>query len=84
MFFNPRRRMRGQDLPIDRSRQMITFRLSRLPDTQYGPVSIDHRSLTPGNTQQYNVGIQRQLDHVTTGLSKISGPVESRANGVRP
>jgi hypothetical protein len=37
------------------------------PDyTQFGPVSIDPRSLTPGNTQQYNIGIQRQLDRVTT------------------
>ncbi len=37
------------------------------PDyTQYGPVSIDPRSLTPGNTQQYNIGIQRELDRATT------------------
>jgi hypothetical protein len=34
--------------------------------TQYGPVSIDPRALTPGNTEQYNIGIQRQLDHATT------------------
>jgi hypothetical protein len=32
------------------------------PDyTQWGVVSIDPRSLTPGNTQQYNIGIQREL-----------------------
>ncbi len=30
--------------------------------TQWGVVSIDPRSLTPGNTQQYNVGVQRELD----------------------
>lgn len=36
------------------------------PDyTQWGVVSIDPRSLTPGNTQQYSVGIQRQLDSAT-------------------
>lgn len=28
-------------------------------------VSIDPRSLTPGNTQQYSIGMQRELDHVT-------------------
>jgi hypothetical protein len=28
-------------------------------------VSIDPRSLTPGNTWQYSVGLQRELDHVT-------------------
>jgi Carboxypeptidase regulatory-like domain len=39
----------------------------KTPDyTQYGPVSIDPHALTPGNTQQYNIGIQRQLDRVTT------------------
>jgi hypothetical protein len=39
----------------------------KTPDyTQYGPVSIDPRALTPGNTQQYNIGIQRQIDRVTT------------------
>lgn len=37
------------------------------PDyTQYGPVSIDPRALTPGNTQQYNIGFQRELDRSTT------------------
>lgn len=29
--------------------------------TQWGGVSIDPRSLTPGNVQQYNVGVQRDL-----------------------
>ena len=39
----------------------------KTPDyTQYGPVSIDPRALTPGNTEQYNIGIQRELDRVTT------------------
>jgi hypothetical protein len=39
----------------------------KTPDyTQFGPVSIDPRSLTPGNTQQYNIGIQRELDRSTT------------------
>lgn len=28
-------------------------------------VSIDPRSLTPGNTQQYSIGVQRELDRVT-------------------
>ena len=38
----------------------------KTPDyTQYGVVSIDPRALTPGNTEQYNIGIQRQLDHAT-------------------
>jgi hypothetical protein len=32
------------------------------PDyTQWGAVSIDPRALTPGNTQQYNIGVQREL-----------------------
>lgn len=32
------------------------------PDyTQWGVVSIDPRALTPGNTQQYNIGVQREL-----------------------
>ncbi len=39
----------------------------KTPDyTQYGPVSIDPRALTPGNTEQYNIGIQRELDRATT------------------
>ncbi len=39
----------------------------KTPDyTQYGPVSIDPRALTPGNTQQYNVSLQRELDNATT------------------
>jgi hypothetical protein len=39
----------------------------KTPDyTQYGPVSIDPRGLTPGNTQQYNIGIQRELDRSST------------------
>lgn len=29
--------------------------------TQWGMVSIDPRALTPGNTQQYNIGVQREL-----------------------
>ena len=33
--------------------------------TQSGVVSVDPRSLTPGNTWQYNVGVQRELDKVT-------------------
>ena len=38
----------------------------KTPDyTQWGVVSIDPRSLTPGNTQQYNVGVQRELDAST-------------------
>ena len=28
-------------------------------------ISIDPRSLTPGNTWQYNFGVQRELDKVT-------------------
>jgi len=32
------------------------------PDyTQWGVVSIDPRALTPGNTQQYSIGVQREL-----------------------
>jgi Carboxypeptidase regulatory-like domain/TonB dependent receptor len=39
----------------------------KTPDyTQFGPVSIDPRALRPGNTQQYNIGFQRELDHATT------------------
>jgi hypothetical protein len=39
----------------------------KTPDyTQFGVVSIDPRALTPGNTEQYNIGIQRELDHATT------------------
>ncbi|MFP5205839.1 MAG: carboxypeptidase regulatory-like domain-containing protein [Acidobacteriota bacterium] len=38
----------------------------KTPDyTQWGVVSIDPRSLTPGNTQQYSVGVQRELDAST-------------------
>jgi hypothetical protein len=38
----------------------------KTPDyTQADVVSIDPRSLTPGNTWQGNVGVQRELDHVT-------------------
>jgi len=38
----------------------------KTPDyTQWGVVSIDPRSLTPGNTQQYNIGVQRELDAKT-------------------
>lgn len=33
--------------------------------TQADVVSIDPRSLTPGNVQQYNIGVQRELDRVT-------------------
>jgi hypothetical protein len=34
----------------------------KTPDyTQWGVVSIDPRALTPGNTQQWNVGVQREL-----------------------
>ena len=33
--------------------------------TQSDVVSVDPRSLTPGNVQQYSVGVQRQLDQVT-------------------
>jgi hypothetical protein len=33
--------------------------------TQADMVSVDPRSLTPGNVQQYSVGLQRELDHVT-------------------
>jgi hypothetical protein len=33
--------------------------------TQADVVSIDPRSLTPGNVQQYNVGVQRELDKKT-------------------
>jgi len=33
--------------------------------TQADVVSIDPRSLTPGNTQQYSIGVQRELDRVT-------------------
>jgi len=29
--------------------------------TQWGAVSIDPRALTPGNTQQWNIGVQREL-----------------------
>ena len=29
--------------------------------TQWGVVSIDPRALTPGNTQQYNIGVQREV-----------------------
>ena len=28
-------------------------------------ISVDPRSLTPGNMQQYNFGVQRELDKVT-------------------
>lgn len=36
------------------------------PDyTQWGVVSIDPRSLTPGNTQQYSVGVQREVARET-------------------
>jgi Carboxypeptidase regulatory-like domain len=35
----------------------------KTPDyTQWGVVSIDPRALTPGNTQQYSLGVQRELD----------------------
>jgi hypothetical protein len=35
----------------------------KTPDyTQWGVVSIDPRALTPGNTQQYSIGVQRELD----------------------
>jgi len=38
----------------------------KTPDyTQWGVVSIDPHSLTPGNTQQYTVGVQRELAHNT-------------------
>jgi hypothetical protein len=38
----------------------------KTPDyTQWGAVSIDPRSLTPGNTQQWNVGVQRELSRDT-------------------
>ncbi len=38
----------------------------KTPDyTQWGVVSIDPRSLTPGNTQQYNIDVQRELDSAT-------------------
>jgi hypothetical protein len=33
--------------------------------TQADVISVDPRSLTPGNTQQYSVGVQRELDKVT-------------------
>ncbi len=34
----------------------------KTPDyTQWGVVSIDPRSLTPGNSQQYDIGVQREL-----------------------
>jgi hypothetical protein len=33
--------------------------------TQADVVSIDPRALTPGNTQQYSLGVQRELDRVT-------------------
>jgi hypothetical protein len=38
----------------------------KTPDyTQADVIHVDPRSLTPGNVQQYNVGVQRELDHVT-------------------
>jgi len=38
----------------------------KTPDyTQWGAVSIDPRSLTPGNTQQWNIGLQRELSRDT-------------------
>jgi len=38
----------------------------KTPDyTQWGVVSIDPRALTPGNTQQYSIGVQRQLARET-------------------
>lgn len=38
----------------------------KTPDyTQWGVVSIDPRALTPGNTQQWNVGVQREVSHDT-------------------
>ncbi|MFZ2023476.1 MAG: carboxypeptidase regulatory-like domain-containing protein [Terracidiphilus sp.] len=38
----------------------------KTPDyTQADVVSVDPRSLTPGNVQQYSIGVQRQLDRVS-------------------
>ena len=38
------------------------FSQVKTPDyTQWGGVSIDPRALTPGNTQQWNIGVQREL-----------------------
>ena len=38
----------------------------KTPDyTQADVVSIDPRALTPGNTWQYNIGVQRELDRLT-------------------
>lgn len=38
----------------------------KTPDwTQADMISVDHRSLTPGNVQQYSVGVQRELDRVS-------------------
>ncbi len=38
----------------------------KTPDwTQSDVIHVDPRSLTPGNVQQYNVGVQRELDAVT-------------------
>jgi hypothetical protein len=38
----------------------------KTPDyTQWGVVHIDPRALTPGNVQQYNLGVQQQLDKYT-------------------
>lgn len=39
-----------------------TLSMVKTPDyTQWGGVSIDPRALTPGNTQQWTVGVQREL-----------------------
>jgi len=43
-----------------------TLSMVKTPDyTQWGAVSIDPRALTPGNTQQWTIGVQREISRDT-------------------
>jgi hypothetical protein len=49
----------------DKGYQPVITTASGPAYTQADVVSIDPRSLTPGNVQQYNLGVQRELDKAT-------------------
>ncbi|ABF41389.1 Cna B-type protein [Candidatus Koribacter versatilis Ellin345] len=54
-----------QNFNWDNGYQPVLSQVQKPDYTQWGVVMIDPRSLTPGNTQQYQIGVQRELTRDT-------------------